>query len=100
MNLDVLDQVPQIPGGPWVNHAFYGTLLGLAAAAAIHIVLHEPAPRAWALAALMVFLLAAAKKTFDYTTRGPAQGETLASCIGKALVTPAFTTMIAWTLQS
>lgn len=90
LNLDFLDTaVPQIPGGPWANHAFWGTVLGIVAALALHLVFGLPARTAWWWATGFVFAVCAVKKVGDYINRGPAQGETLSSCIGKTFVTAA-----------
>lgn len=100
--LDALDNVPQFPGGPWANHAIYGTLLGLALALvcqALSWLLSGGVDWrfSWGFAAGVVTLVSIAKKAEDYFILGPSQGETALSCIGKAVLTP-LSTVAIWRL--
>jgi hypothetical protein len=97
--IDELDDVPQVPGGPYVNHVVYGTALGAFIALATYVLIwvfafQSDAKTAWGFAAIVVTIISATKKTFDYTERGPSQGETLGSCIAKAVLTPAGTAIV------
>lgn len=84
MRTDVLDTVPQVRQD-WANHVVYGGILGIF----VLCVLAAISPRIvdvyhadlWSL--LAVFLVATAKKAFDYAYRG----ESLTVCVGKQLVT-------------
>jgi hypothetical protein len=84
MRTDVLDTVPQVRQD-WANHVVYGGILGIAVLCALAAISPQVVDvyhaDLWAL--LAVFLVAAAKKTFDYVYAN----ETLAVCVGKALVT-------------
>ena len=86
MNIDILDKVPQLPGGAWVTHFVYGTGLGLGIQLTCRIFGHTH-EESWAIATSLVLLLAATKKLYDYLAKGPSQGETVAACVGKTLVT-------------
>jgi hypothetical protein len=83
--VDILDRVPMVPGGPWINHPVWGTLgiaiIGIIASFWI------PHKLAFEIAILFMTALVSFKKWFDYTTRGPAAGETLVVCIGRVVVT-------------
>lgn len=74
-----LDKLPQVPAD-WANHIVYGGLLGLGLWAACDL-LELPYPQACA--AQGVLLVASVKKLVDYVL----EGESVAVCVGKALVT-------------
>lgn len=93
LSLDFLDRVPQFPGGPWVNHAVYGTILGTVIAEGLQL-LHRSPPMSWSAGAAVVLILTAVKKWGDYVNRGPSQGETLLACIGKTIVTTLGTVLL------
>ena len=94
--VDILDRVPMVPGGPWINHPVWGTLgiviIGIIASFWI------PHKLAFEIAILFMTALVSFKKWFDYTTRGPAAGETLVVCIGRVVVTvlPAILIFLAY----
>jgi hypothetical protein len=77
----ILDSVPQLPGGAYVNHFAYGGALGLC----IAVILRPWAPWqfCWCMAALLVFGFCAVKKVDDYIVKH----ETLSMCVGKTIVT-------------
>jgi len=91
--VDLLDKVPQIPGGPWTNHAFYGTL-GIALLT-FALQFWHPLELSNEIAILMMFALVGYKKWHDYVTRGPAAGETALVCIGRTVITVAPAIIIA-----
>lgn len=86
MNIDILDEVPQFPGGAWINHLLYGTILGITTLGAL-LICRMDYKQALIVANLLTFGVSASKKIFDYVTRGPSQGETASACVGKTLVT-------------
>lgn len=88
MNIDILDKAPQFPGGPWANHAIYGTLLGLALMF-MFLLIGFDFVTAWKYASVITLFISGSKKIYDYTDRGPALGETAIDCIGKTFVTAA-----------
>jgi hypothetical protein len=79
VTIDRLDQVPQVPAD-YANHVIYGGALGLVCWGAA-TVLDLPAPALTSTAAVLA--VAAIKKTFDYFN----ESESLAMCVGKAIVT-------------
>lgn len=84
---DPLDLVPQIPAD-WANHIVYGGVVGLLLLALFSAV---DLPYAPACAAEAVLLIASAKKVYDYFV----EHETVAMCVGKAVVTAVWPASIA-----
>jgi hypothetical protein len=79
--MNSLDRVPQIPQD-YANHILYGGLLG----AAVTLILQRGfsfGVDAWAWALLAVFVVATAKKIYDYRV----WLESLSMCVNKSLVT-------------
>lgn len=83
-----LDKVPQVPVD-WANHIVYGGVLGLALLGAFGA-LDLPDPDV--LAAAAVLLVACVKKLVDFVL----EGEAVAVCVGKALVTALWPATIAF----
>lgn len=81
MFVNPLDRVPQIPQD-WANHIAYGGALGIVVLVVLVAAGLGPVP-AVTIAVAIVLAVAAAKKTVDYFR----EGESLAMCVGKAVVT-------------
>lgn len=86
MNIDILNEVPQFPGGPWANHLIYGTILGIAIFGGL-MIFRMDHDTAMIYANVLTLFVSASKKMYDYNDRGPSQGETSGACIGKTFVT-------------
>lgn len=89
--VDVLDKVPQLRQD-WANHVVYGGVLGLLVLCALACiptsVLDVYHADLWSL--LVVFLVAAAKKAWDFRN----EGESWQVCVGKTLATCVWTASI------
>jgi hypothetical protein len=78
----LLDSVPQLPGGAYVNHFAWGGALGVLISYALH--LRFPWQFSFLIATLLVGGLCAVKKVSNYF---PPQSEPLSMCVGKTVVT-------------
>ena len=82
----LIDSVPQLPGGAYVNHFAWGGALGVLIAFALHQMPYMVWLTCWAVATAAVGGITAAKKFSDYQ---PPKSESLSMCVGKTIVTAA-----------
>jgi hypothetical protein len=86
----LLDSVPQLPGGAWVNHFAYGGGLGVLIGVGIHQFAF-PWQFCFLIATVLVGGLCAVKKVGDFM---PPKNESLFMCVGKTVVTAAIPAII------
>ena len=80
----LLDSVPQLPGGSYVNHFAWGGALGVLIAHVLHQMPYMVWLTCWAVATAIVGGITAVKK---YSDHQPPKSEPLSMCVGIPILT-------------